>query len=218
MKITRTWPAKVTMPDGSIIEMPMAAPSEFTKALRPYGDRLGRLVFHWNQLHNELALLFGHITTPDNKPMAHALWHSTNSDFQQREMLRVAATHSRLVNTEQRDAIIDVLNTVDSALRHDRNRAIHAPLTHSQRMEGDSLKLWIEADVFSGSPHAIKLSGKDLLLEFKEYAMLAERLKKRTVSITLNLLGGTRLPDKPKLPRAHRTKSRKQASRQSTPK
>src|SRR5947207_11707779 len=96
-------------------------------------------------------------------------------------MLRAAAATALHLTEKQRKDINDMLNKIDDPLRHDRNRAMHAPLTFSERRIAEVSEFTLDASVSSASPHAKQLkarqlAGKNLIEEFNRYAALAECL------------------------------------------
>src|SRR5687767_13110037 len=98
------------------------------KALRPYAVTLGELVFAWNRLHHNLAILFDLTVKSPSPELSLAVWYSTDNDASQRKMLQVAAAKAAQFTKDQRADIGWVLSQIDDSLRHKRNNSTHAPL------------------------------------------------------------------------------------------
>lgn len=64
------------------------------KEIQAHSGEVGRVLFEWNQLHVELALLFSSILPNTSQAVLLAIWHSQGSDTGQRRML-VDAAHPR---------------------------------------------------------------------------------------------------------------------------
>ena len=204
------------------------------RTFRPYGIALSYLVFNWNRLHEALSLLFimvvnapnskTHLGTAD-RAVPLAIWHSMRSDSSQRDMLRAATTVAPHLTDRQRADIKWMLQEIDKSLRGDRNSAIHAPLTFSAREIADGSEFAMNANIFSGSRHAKKLGGKNLIEEFDRCAALADCLEgyasamygalMHSYNPSKGIFGEVFFawPKKPKLPHAHQTNNRKALSR-----
>jgi hypothetical protein len=159
---------------------------DLEETFKPYGIALARLVFHWNRLHEALALLFVTVVNTTEhaalmspyREVPLAIWHSAKSDFTQREMLRGAADKSPHLSPEQQEDIKEMLNKIDRGLRPDRNAATHAPLSFAEEVVGNTSQFSMHV-AFSNSEHAERLRPKeDLVSEFNHYADLAECLER----------------------------------------
>lgn len=188
------------------------------RAMKAYGADIGYLAISWNRLHDNLAKLFTFVINSPSPNMAGAVWYCTDSDAQQRKMLRAAIDHAQHLTDQQRKAIIGVLNQIEKPLRHNRNDALHAPLVLIYVLSKKAFKAVVKADEQSLSPRARSLRGKDLKKEFREYIELSRTLSGYTGKMVNSLRqpGLHAWPDKPPLPHAHRKKSRKGSSRRST--
>jgi hypothetical protein len=192
---------------------------------KPYGTEIGHLVFNWNRLHDNLANLFEFIVGSPSKGVATSIWYSTDSDFAQRKMLRAATEKSLHISSRQRESIIWLLNQIDDSLRHKRNDALHSPLAVVTGDYGEGETTWIIPDPGSGSPRAHSLLKSErthlnLMGELKEYGQLSNTLATYAYAMFRAFVNPTShaWPDKPKLPHAHRTKSRKESSRRNNDK
>jgi hypothetical protein len=194
---------------------------ELREAFAPYAESIGYLVYAWNELHDRLCQMFQIMVQSPSPQLAGAVWHSTDSDYAQRKMLRAAVEKTTRVNKSQRGDILWALNKIDATLRHGRNDAIHAPLAIYHAMAGDgSFTLKIDPNYFSDSPKVWSLHGKDIRHEFDELAELADVLSGYVgdMGVAIFQPGISPWPGRPPLPRAHRTKNHKGSNPQSSAK
>jgi hypothetical protein len=150
------------------------------KAFKPIALELGWLVFHWNNLQEDLSYLFADLS--DNGETAHAIWHSAVNDRPQREMLRSAAeTMKASSDPEQQrfcEGVLWILNELNS-LAGRRNDALHAPLVFIPPLWPNGPEVEIEPNSYTGNPRAksLKRAGEPLWEIFAWYrthiAMLA---------------------------------------------
>jgi hypothetical protein len=191
---------------------------ELREAFAPYGESIGYLVYAWNELHDRLCQMFTLIVQSASPQLAAAIWYSTDSDYAQRKMLRAAVEKTTRLQNKQRADVLWVLSKIDETLRHGRNDAIHAPLAIYHTMSNDSqtYRLDVNPNYFSDSPKVWSLHGKgNIKREFDELSALADALSGYVGAIGLAIFQPELepWPDKPSLPRAHRTKSRKESPR-----
>jgi hypothetical protein len=194
---------------------------QLNRAFNPYAANLGELVFHWNSLHNELSHLFELVIKSPVRKMGVSIWHSTDSDFAQRKMLRAATEIASHLSKPQREDILWVLNRIEDGLRHNRNDALHAPLIVI--MDYALTKITVVPDPNSDSPRARALikKGFDNLNEFlRENIELANLLELFSNGMFQAILNPSERawPQRPALPHAHRKKSPKGSSRQNSAK
>jgi hypothetical protein len=187
----------------------------------------------WNQLHDNLLSIFVEVLTPADDFAAKAIWYSTDSDFQQRKMLRALIEldtqtlfHHPLLAREPRlepfqgEAIFWILNQIEKPLRHQRNNALHAPLMLMRGVADGAVVHWVEATLNPQNPRALPLQGKNLVEEFKTYAELTGVLSDYAARIanSLKYPGRFPWPEKPRLPQAHKKKKKiRQGKRQRPP-
>ncbi len=142
----------ITSAKGKQFEIPDYTPKQLKVMFRPYAEQIGFLVANWNTLHEHLPHVFSIILkTSDRDEMAMAIWHSTDSDFLQRKMLRSVVKNAKIAK-EKRDAILWIIDKIDESLRHRRNDAIHAPWIFMTGIVNDALSSWFAADLFSLNP------------------------------------------------------------------
>ena len=214
----------------------MKARRAINRAFRPYGIALATFAFNWNRLHEQLSQLFITILRiPDeteprgqmNRAIPLGIWHSTDSDFAQRKMLRVATEKASHLKPKQREDIAWVLNQIDKPLRFERNSALHAPMSMNLALNdpaGGNI-FSVVADALSASQHSQHLSKKQNLIEELElYGEHAAVLEQFTTAMYGHLLwrdsqpGKHPWPGKPDLPHAHRKSRRKVSPRKKTAK
>jgi hypothetical protein len=186
-------------------------------AFRKHTHELGYLALAWNQLHHNLSLIFGFLLKSQDRYAAQAIWHSLESDFTQRKMLRALLTldtqlpfpQRMPLPKTQREEILWILNQIDNDLRHKRNNAIHAPLTLARMVENGKVKPLVEAHLNPQNPRAHPLRGRDLLQEFRSYADHAEMLATYSSAIRRALtVEKVPWPDRPRSPQAHKKKQK----------
>jgi hypothetical protein len=169
----------MSAPSGRMVRLPSR--KQIRQKKNPYVVALGNLVIAWNTLQEQLAELFWAITELSDSTIPLAVWHSTNNDRAQRQMLRavVDSMYSQRAVREldsklkaailrKKDDITWLLNKANS-LADQRNDAVHAPLWFVIDTTGsDKIGEMVPA-TFYGNPRAGKLVGKNLLKEFRWY-------------------------------------------------
>jgi hypothetical protein len=183
----------------------------------PYLQELALVVIAWNELHVELSQLFCVVAGFPNMTTGLQIWHSTENDRAQRKLLREALSgglqHLRRVKAKgqrfsdiARNDIEFILNKVDS-MSDARNNAIHSPYLFA--IEGSEITM--QSFDFFGSPRAKKLSGKDLLVEFRRQTETATMLSafSQNLRLGLYLVPDPGWPERPTLPAAGRVQPQK---------
>jgi hypothetical protein len=219
-------------PDGKVYPYKYPSLRQIKAAFRPFAHEIGYLAVVWNHLHDNLLSIFIEILKHDDFA-AKAIWYSTDSDFQQRKMLRAVVEldmrtlfhHPEIprkprLEPFQTEAIFWLLNQIEQPLRHQRNNALHAPLMFHHGVVDGAVVHWIEATLNPQNPRAVPLQGKNLVDEFKSYAELTRVLSVYAARIanSLRTPGRFAWPEKPPLPRAHKTKKKiRQGKRQRPP-
>jgi hypothetical protein len=139
--------------------------SAATAAFEPYYDAVGKVVHAWNGLQEQLAIIFCRVTDIDNT-MGLSVWHSSNNDRAQRQMLRAALAavdeEWRAKYPKGKEDITWLLNRADT-LADGRNNVIHAPCSVGVK---DQSEFEVVPLSFYGNPRAKALRGKDVLEEF----------------------------------------------------
>jgi hypothetical protein len=175
------------------------------RAFRPLAIELGWLVYEWNRLQAALADLFADIVCKGDSRVPLAIWHTINSERDQRRMLQAAIDATYILESPKPRAHDDIswilkqLNTLAGR----RNDAIHSPLVFitqldaAGQMEGvDILPMY-----FFGNPRAAQLKDKSLLQEFKWYRDHLGRLAHFAETLHFALVfPDFSWPDRPQLP------------------
>jgi hypothetical protein len=192
---------------------PWPTEAQLRKARQPYAISVGELVFAWNALHENLSEIFELAIKSPSRYMGTSIWHSTDSDFAQRKMLRAAVERAKHFSQTQRADILWILNRVDDTLRHNRNDAIHAHYIYIQNVP-DTSRIIMMPDMASESPRAKSLSAKarsNLKQYLEENTQLADILTDYSSEIFSAILAPAvrSWPERPELPQAHRKKSQK---------
>jgi hypothetical protein len=182
-------------------------------ALRKYTHELGYLAVAWNQLHHNLSAIFAVLLKSQDKFAAQAIWHSSDSDFAQRKMLRaLLELDGKILHQlrmplpkKRRDEILWLLNQIDESLRHKRNNALHAPLMMVRGVAGGTVQTRFEAHLNPQNPRARPLRGKNLQEEYRSYAQTAETLSDYANRIWFALTNASvPWPDRPRPPQARK--------------
>jgi hypothetical protein len=193
------------------------------RAALPYVHELGYLAVCWNQLHHHLSGIFSLLLQSSDGYAGQTIWHSLDSDFAQRKMLRALLElddkipsfqrHRRLPKNQQED-ILWILNQIDNPFRYKRNNAIHAPLMVVRNIAGGKTTITVEAHFNPHNPRARPLRGKDIKQEYREYAAFAEMLSGYAYKIFVALSTSTTpWPNRPPLPEAHKKKQKAHRAR-----
>jgi hypothetical protein len=151
----RSRSAIIMGPDGKTYPYKYPSPRQIKAAFRPFAHELGYLAIVWNQLHDNLLTIFIEVLIPTDDFAAKAIWYSTDSDFQQRKMLRALIeldTQTLFLDDRepklksfQREAIFWVLDQIEKPLRHQRNNALHAPLMLIPGVADGAVVHWVQA-------------------------------------------------------------------------
>jgi hypothetical protein len=105
-------------------------------AVQRYAQQTGEIMFAWNWLQQWLFFLFWTLIDVDNHTLAYGLWHTIQSDSNQREMLKAAA-YAKLKNKRVLLRHIDWLLQKTTVLGTFRNDRAHAPMLFGDRLLPD---------------------------------------------------------------------------------
>lgn len=205
--------------DGKEYPVEMLTASQTRVVFRPYNAEVGNLAVNWNHLQHNLSALFQLLLRSADGYAGKAIWHSADSDFVQRKMLRALIeldekvmdpSRQKTLEPHHRREILWILNQIDESLRHKRNNAIHAPLMIVRGVYGGEVRAWAEAILDPQNPKAKALRGKDLIEEFRDYTALAEVLAAYSARVwrALDAPASHPWPKRPLLPQAHKRKRR----------
>ena len=178
--------------------------SNFDKYFTPIAVELGRLVYAWNELHEELGHIYEMVLQPKQLGAALASWRAVESDRTQRTMLEYATRAVRWDKTESRPStredILWLLEKVGK-LAEQRNNAIHSPFAVLTDQKAGTTGI-VPLDFF-GHPRAQRLSNTQnaLLKEINFYFRRAKALFNYAMTINFCLgLESAAWPDRPQLP------------------
>jgi hypothetical protein len=137
-------------------------------SLDEYATAVGRVVYEWNYLHEELGKLFVVVRNED-KDRLPIKWWSCKTDTGQRRMLKDAVTNApklRWKGLPKATADLNWLLERVNELAEDRNDAVHAPVSlyFKQDRSAEVMAAYLKAHM--RHPRAESLTGKDLLVEF----------------------------------------------------
>jgi hypothetical protein len=181
-------------------------------AFRPYVVALGQLTLAWNELHEAMALLFCSVMGGGYANQFLAVWHTINSDRNQRGVLVAAAENdiNRPASDMRHKELVDKIKWIcgqANTLEDLRNDSLHSQLIARGQQVAPMSGL--------GHIRAGKLQGKaDLLAEFRRCRDGAKRLTEYVRAIDDALANGTPLPDNLRLPPRGGTKVRKRPRRE----
>jgi hypothetical protein len=187
---------------------------ERNRFFRPYEHAIGHVSVEWNRLQEHLGFVFARMF-PALSTVPQAVWHSTQGDRAQRQMLKAAVKAAAAEHLFGREhAVQDVLWLLEQSekLADRRNDAVHSPFVLIASEQGTS---FAPMD-FSGNPRASKLVNKDLLIEFKWYADCARVLSDFAFAVQQALaLPQQPWPNRPSLPGPGQKNNRPSQPRQS---
>ena len=176
--------------------------THFDEHFTPIAIELGRLVFAWNELHENLGELYEAVLQPKHYGAARASWRAIENDRAQRLLLQYAVAAIKWDKTEKRPSTkedIDWILEKTKAIAEDRNNAIHSP--YAVFTPEDSKTRIVPLDFF-GNPRALKLAAKnnDLASEINFYFRRIQVLSGYAHRITFSLRSEHAWPDRPVLP------------------
>jgi hypothetical protein len=183
------------------MEEPISA-TNFDKHFTPIATELGRLVFAWNELHENLGRLYEEVLQPKHYGAALASWRAIENDRAQRLLLEYAVAAITWEKTEKRPSTkedIDWLLEKINKITEDQNNAIHSPYAV---YTSEDNKTEIRPLDFFGNPRAQKLAGKNNTLanEINFYFRRVQALSAYASRLTFSLHNDNAWPDRPVLP------------------
>lgn len=154
---------------------------EIRAAIESYHSQVGRVASEWNALQMTLGWIFERGVQSPKKNILGAIWHSQQSDRNQRRMLRAAVEAGAFSDWPiplPKNAENDILWLIKEAdeLSGRRDEALHSPvaLTNTGKRaseEAQVISLWV-----TGNPLAVRLRGKKLIYELSLSEWRARRL------------------------------------------
>lgn len=199
------------MPDDYFYER-----SRFTeKPLRPYVIVVGQVALAWNHLHEYLGRFFGMLSGSGTRSPLIATWQSQQVDRAKRAMMSAAfqaLPDDTPRRKKMRAEVKWILDRVQ-ALEDTRNDAIHAPLHLSVSLERvatevgpkaknrDFVRLSrVKAMEIGDNFRAKKLSGKDVLSEYRWCRDSLLKLRNYIQAIDDAITGEKPWPRRPHMP------------------
>src|ERR1700722_15244380 len=117
------------MTKSQLTRRPTKAMTE--RAFTPYALEIGHLARSWNQLQENLCLIFTRVATADNTNIGRAIWYAVRSDLSQREMLKAVCGAPGAIDKRNRPTALNdigwLLKTANG-LAEQRNAAVHLPI------------------------------------------------------------------------------------------
>ena len=137
---------------------------------RPYVTAIGQLALAWNDLHEQLGLLFHMVATlPDDSKVINA-FQVVDSDRLKRKMVKAVFAsldpNEIRLNPRAAEDVKWICSQAD-ALEEIRNNAIHSPLLMFTYAEQFGLPTGVFPNDLYGNVRAAKLKDKDLLSEYR---------------------------------------------------
>jgi hypothetical protein len=176
--------------------------THFDEHFTPIATELGRLVFAWNELHENLGQMYEEVLQPKHFGAALASWRAIENDRSQRLLLQYAVAAIRWEKTDKRPSTkedIDWILEKTNKIAEDRNNAIHSPYAV---FTSEDDKTEIRPLDFFGNPRALKLAAKynDLVSEINFYFRRTQALSGYAHRITFSLRSEHAWPERPVLP------------------
>lgn len=192
---------------------------------QPYALAIGQLTMAWNDLHEDLALLFIELLANGRAYPAADIWNSSPNDRPKRAMLKaVIATDWDDFGSRFPKLASDLTWLLREAdkLEDLRNDAVHSPLIyygHDNAFAVYSGKAGrVLPSVVFGNRRALKLEKKDLLSEFRWCRDAAVILRDFAGSMYSAVAARKPWPQRPSLPNRGQKKRRRAAPRPAHPK
>jgi hypothetical protein len=176
--------------------------------LDPYATEIGHIAIAWNNLHENLALLFWHAIGPSKGAVPFAIWNVLSNDRTQRDVLKVAVEAFAFKDRPDSSRIsADVLWLLNQSekLADQRNNAVHGPITTLTNVAtGETV---VEPQTFFGNRRAKKLDKVDLISQLKWYRESIEVLARYAADLVREQPTSTTWPVRPQLPKMIRKSS-----------
>ncbi len=168
-----------------------------------YFTLVGQVVYQWNHLQERIGLIFSTIVAGRAPNLAlskilQSVWHSQQSDRNQRRMLIAAIQENALlpwldrIPTSATDDLLWLLKQADD-LSGRRDEAIHAPVAE-QSVNGEYKALI--PFTLNRNKIALRLHGKDLLAELSLSKWRAEILSGYAIDVFAALISDSPWPNK----------------------
>jgi hypothetical protein len=179
----------------------VVSPRFTERRFRPYTTAIGEATLAWNDLHENLGVLFGESFEGSKVITTLEIWNALTNDRSKREILKAAAETSRYADLTEN---VIWLVARCQELEDDRNNAIHSPLW-APYIPGTNTR-HVKPASESGNRRAARLATKDILKEYYRVRDTAALLRDYCAGISLTLFNlrigfqPSSWPDRPKLP------------------
>jgi hypothetical protein len=172
-----------------------------SRKFRSHATALGQLIFTWNDLHEQLALIYW--TLCDHDDGALDKWSRPPSDKQKRELIRRRANKFSPSAKNMWDDIVWLLDAIDDFTDF-RNDAAHAPVTiepESFLSRRDNFTAGVISNSSWRNRRARNLIRKDLLAEYRWQRNVLTKLRDYALTIERSLVDDyTPWPKRPNWP------------------
>jgi hypothetical protein len=172
------------------------------RAFAPYALEIGHLARSWNQLQENLCLIFTRVAIADNTNIGRAIWYAVRSDLGQREMLKAACGAPGAIDRRNRPTALNDISWLlktTNGLAEQRNAAVHLPIIIGR--DTTTREMVIMPHYFSNNRFSTQLKDKgDVLKELFYYRAKSDCLNDYAVAIWFALaMPERRWPSKPSL-------------------
>jgi hypothetical protein len=173
----------------------------------PYTKAIGEVALAWNDLNEQMSVLFSCLMGGGQMGRALALWHAPTTDRPKRLLLFAAAQFPAPEQKKIARLFDDVKWITDRAQEFEdaRNNAVHSPLLLIKSSGSGLIPPEWDGRVITqtlwNNPRALRMALKDLLVEFRWCRDSITKLRDFTHQVTEGIQrGGVPWPDRPKLP------------------
>lgn len=179
------------------------------RAFAPYALEIGHLARSWNQLQENLCLIFTRVVRADNTNIGQAIWYALASDRTQRDILKAACNAFGAIDTRNRSTALDDIDWLLAKVNEvadQRNAAVHLPFMVGR--DTATKEMVIMPHYFSNNRFSRKLKDRDdVLKELFYYRVKSDYLKDYAIAIWFALAMSERQwPSKPSLPTREQVK------------
>jgi hypothetical protein len=188
------------------------------RKFQPHALAIGQAILASNYLHEMLGEIFFSSAT-FSFGRAQDVWYSAHFDRPRREMLRamivnydgLTATPEYIARRDHHLQEIAWVLAETEKLEEARNNIVHSPLVFLDALFAEVLERpqGVTPHDLQGNPRATKLSGKDLLIEFRWFRETCMTLGLYARSLSrVSGAGNAPLPNRPKPPTREHQKNR----------
>jgi hypothetical protein len=177
--------------------------AEITAAIEAYYSQVGRVASAWNNLQLVLGWIFERTVDSPKNNILRAIWHSQQSDRNQRRMLRAAIEAGAFsLPKSSKDDLLWLMKEADE-LSGRRDEAIHSPVALTNTRLGDPDEAKLTSLWFTGNPLAVRLRDKELIYELSLSEWRAARLTEyaRAIHSAIHVQSSSWPSERPKLNR-----------------